>query len=74
MRQTNVMKMAKISEIGCASHTPSNPINRGKIKMSGTNKISCLNKLNTMARRAFPIDWKKFDPIIETETNVNMNK
>ena len=68
------MTIANISEIGCASHTPSSPIKRGKIKINGSNKINWRSKLKMIASLGFPIDWKKFDPIIDTDTKVNMNR
>ena len=51
------------SAIGPAYITPSIPINTGKIRMSGSKKITCLVSDTTMPSYAFPIDVKKTEHI-----------
>ena len=44
------------SAVGCANQTPSKPRNLGSINIIGISIITCLNKLNTIAIFALPVD------------------
>ena len=56
--KTNVITTEKKSAQAPAAQTPSNPINKGNIKVNGINKITCLSKLTNIETLALPTDWK----------------
>ena len=57
------MTAAAASAIGPAYITPSIPINKGKIRISGSKNSTCLVSDTTIPSLAFPMDVKKPEDI-----------
>ena len=62
------------SVIGCANQTPFNPINLGKIKISGISKIICLRITSQIESLDCPIAWKKFGAVVVNAQRGRLNK
>ena len=63
----------KMSDTVKLNHTPSVPINKGRIYRQGRRKISCLVSERKMDFLTMPRLWKKFVPIIWKPTIGNTN-
>lgn len=55
----SVTKNAIVSDIGNDHHTPSTPIDGGRMTSNGSRKIIWRDSERKMLILALPIDWKK---------------
>ena len=64
---TNIMVTIneRKSEMGQDRNTPLRPKKIGRIKIAGSRKITCLEKLMIRAGTGFPIAWKSVPPTIK---------